>query len=69
MENYTPKKREKPKIMCHQCKREFDTDRGLERHRWTNHPSNKYEELWSRHEREGWVNWTGSTYFQDNPYY
>jgi len=69
MENYTPKKREKPKIMCRQCNSEFKTDRGLERHGWANHPSNEYEKLWSRHEREGWVNWTGSTYFQDNPYY
>jgi hypothetical protein len=67
--SYVNKTPEKPKILCHECKREFKTDRDLERHQWTYHPRNEYEELWSKHEKEGWVNWSGSSYFTDNPYY
>lgn len=51
---------------CSTCKKEVSDE---ERHRWKWHPKNKYEELWSQHAKEGFKNWTGSSFFEDDPYY
>lgn len=54
---------------CPECYKKNSCTRDLERHNWTFHPKNRYEKSWSRHERNGWQNYTGSTYYQDDPYY
>ena len=54
---------------CAECLKKNNNARDLERHNWTYHPKNKYEKAWSRHERNGWQNYSGSTYYQDDPYY
>lgn len=66
------KKKEEIKLeqyQCPDCYQKNSSERSLERHNWTFHPKNEYEKAWSRHERNGWQNYSGSSYYQDNPYY
>tara|TARA_Y200000002_G_scaffold302071_1_gene257361 strand:+ start:355 stop:537 length:183 start_codon:yes stop_codon:yes gene_type:complete len=58
------------KLKCIKCKKEFNDERQLQKHKWTYHPKNNMEKLWSKHHREGFKNWKGSSYFESfGPYY
>ena len=67
--------KKKEKYICHECeskkiKTEFNNYRNLEKHQWTWHPSNSIERAWAKHAREGFMNWTGSSYYESyGPYY
>ena len=55
---------------CNKCKQEFDDENSLQRHSWKYHPKNKTEKTWSKHAREGFKNWKGSSYYASyGPYY
>ena len=48
----------------------FDSYRSYEKHQWTCHPSNDTERAWAKHASEGFMNWTGSSYYESfGPYY
>ena len=51
---------------CYRCCKNFDSYRSLERHGWEIHPSNEYERAWAN---KDWSAWTGSSYYEDDPYY
>ena len=65
----------KNKYICDECKLkkihvEFKTYKSLEKHNWTWHPKNEIEKHWSEHAKEGFMNWTGSSYYESfGPYY
>lgn len=55
---------------CAKCKQTFNDENDLQRHCWKYHPKNKMEKVWSKHAREGFKNWNGSSYFESyGPYY
>ncbi len=61
-----------PEYKCESCKSkpEFRSYESLQKHRWTYHPSNNIEKAWAKHAREGFENWTGSSYYESyGPYY
>ena len=51
---------------CTICNLKFSVYNDYERHRWKNHPINKYEKKWANTD---WTKWKGSTYYRDDPYY
>ena len=57
-----PKPKPLKENQCDICRQEFNTYRGLERHKWENHPSNEYERAWANN-----TNKTG--FYADDPYY
>ena len=57
------------KHTCDCCKKTFESYKDLERHNWTCHPKNEYEIAWQKHELNNWKGYTGSTYYQSDPYY
>lgn len=69
LNNYSKKKINLELYQCPECYKKNTCERSLERHKWTYHPSNNYEKAWSIHERNGWQNYSGSSYYQDDPYY
>jgi len=55
---------------CISCKQEFDEENNFQRHCWIYHPKNKIEQAWSKHARNGFKNWRGSSYYESyGPYY
>ena len=66
----------KEEIVCEICKEKynkiikFNYSRDLDKHEWTYHPRNDIEKAWSKHALEGFINWTGSSYYESyGPYY
>ena len=48
----------------------FDDSTDLNKHEWTYYPRNNTERTWAKHAREGFINWTGSSYYESfGPYY
>ncbi len=67
---------EEKEIICDECKEKykkiykFNSYRSYEKHQWTYHPKNSIERAWSKHALEGFINWTGSSYYESyGPYY
>ena len=55
---------------CNQCNFKCENADTLQKHKWKWHPKNNYEKLWSKHAKENFKNWTGSSYFESfGPYY
>ncbi len=53
-------------FQCKTCKKNFDSESILERHGWSEHPSDEYQKTWSQ---TNWSTYRGSSYYQDDPYY
>ena len=55
---------------CNNCDFKCEDTDTLQKHKWKYHPKNKYEQLWSKHAKENFKNWNGSSYFESfGPYY
>ncbi len=55
---------------CNYCKFTCEDKNDLQKHEWKYHPKNEYEKLWSKHAKQGFINWKGSSYFESfGPYY
>ncbi len=64
------KKEKEQQFTCPQCKFVTKNSRSMQKHQWTWHPSNNIERAWAKHAREGFMNWTGSSYYESyGPYY
>ena len=63
-------KKKTDNLKCSKCKFTTKDSKTLQKHNWTWHPMNNYEKSWSKHAKEGFCNWTGSSYYESfGPYY
>ena len=61
-----------PEYKCESCKSKpkFLSYESLQKHCWIYHQSNDIEKTWAKHSSEGFINWTGSSYYESyGPYY
>ena len=63
------------KFVCYLCKEKninarFDNELAYNKHYWGIHPVNKYEKEWSKHYKNNFKDWKGSSYYESfGPYY
>jgi hypothetical protein len=69
---------ESKKLYCNKCKITFNDKLQLEKHNWSEHPSNKFEESWSKLYKSNQFNKLNQSKhfeiitnlnYQDDPYY
>lgn len=59
--------KESKKQICNHCKLYFDSNESLEKHKWSKHPQNDYEYVWSQIKYEDRSKY--SLAYLDDPYY
>ena len=73
MNNKQNKDLNSTELKCPECKNKnvnFTSSNDLEKHQMTYHPKNDIERAWSKHAKENFRNYKGSSYYESfGPYY